>query len=138
MRNNNINVSMLALITVVGLFAGTVRPAEEKDVVGTWKLKYDPGNGETREPVLKITRDKAGLKAEFTDGDNKLTVKEIRLKEGELHFKLEGEHNGEAVSVVYKGKPEGDSIKGVAEWDYQGKTGTFEFEGKREPATRKE
>jgi hypothetical protein len=138
MRNNTFLVCVLAVIAVVGLFAGTVRPAEEKDVVGTWKLTYDPGNGETLEPILKIARDKSGLKAEFTDGDAKLTVKELRFQEGELHFKVEGIHNGEAFSVTYKGKPAGDCIKGEAEWDYQGKTGTFEFEGKREFTKPKE
>ena len=137
MRNRNLKVSWLALVAVAGLFAGTARAADEKDVVGTWKLKYEPGDGQTHEPVLKITKDKAGLKGEFVDGDRKMKVKEIQFKDGELHIKVEGEFNGEAVSVTYKGKPTGGSIKGEAQWEYQGMTGTYEFEGKREPAKQK-
>jgi hypothetical protein len=137
MRNRNLKVSWLALVAVAGLFAGTARAADEKDVVGTWKLKYEPGDGQTHEPVLKITKDKARFKGEFAEGDQKMKVKEIQLKDGELHIKVEGEFNGEAVSVTYKGKPTGDSIKGEAQWEYQGMTGTYEFEGKREPAKQK-
>jgi hypothetical protein len=137
MRNSNFMVSVLALLAVAGVFAATARAAEERDIVGTWKLKYDPGNGQTHEPVLKITKDKAGLRGEFADGDQKMEVKEIQLKDGELRFKVEGEYNGEAVSVTYKGKPSGDSIKGEGQWEYQGMNGTFEFEGKREATKAK-
>ena len=137
MRHSNFKVFLLALVAVAGIFAAMARGAEEKDVVGTWKLKYEPGDGQTHEPVLKIMKDRAGLKAEFTDGEQKLKVKEIRFKDGELRFKLEGEFNGDPVSVVFKGKPSGDSIKGEAEWEYQGMTGTYEFEGKREAAKAK-
>jgi hypothetical protein len=137
MRSSNFIVAVLALVAALGLFAVTAGAAEEKDVVGTWKLKYDPGNGQTHEPVLKITQDKAGLKGEFADGDQKMKVKEIQFKDGELRFKVEGEYNGEAVAVTYKGKPTGDSIKGEGQWEYQGMNGTFEFEGKREAAKAK-
>jgi hypothetical protein len=137
MRNGNFRVSVLALIAVAGVFAGMARAVDEKELVGTWKLKYDPGDGQTHEPVLKITQDKAGLKGEFADGDQKMKVKEIQLKEGELRFKVEGEYNGDAVAVTYKGKPGGDSIKGEGQWEYQGMTGTFEFEAKREAAKSK-
>jgi hypothetical protein len=137
MRSSNFKVSVFALIAVAGVCAGTARAAEEKDVVGTWKLKCEPGDGQTYEPVLKITKDKARLKAEFVDGDQKMEVKEIQLKDGELRFKVEGEHNGDPVSVTYKGKPTGDSIKGEARWEYQGMTGTYEFEGKREAVKTK-
>jgi hypothetical protein len=137
MRISNFTVSMLALVAVAVVFAGTARAAGEKDVVGTWKLKYDPGDGQTHEPVLKITMDKGGLKGEFAEGDHKLKVKEIQLKDGELRFKLEGEYNGDPVSATYKGKPTGDSIKGEAQWEYQGMTGSYEFEGKREAARPK-
>lgn len=128
---------MLALVAAAALSAGTARAASEDDVVGTWKLKYEPGDGQTHEPVLKITKDGAGLKGEFAEGDHKLKVKEVRLKDGELHFKVEGVFNGDPVSATYKGKPKGDSIKGEADWEYQGMTGTYEFEGKREAARPK-
>jgi len=137
MRNSKVKVSMLALFVIAVVLTATARAADEKDVVGTWKLKYDPGDGQTHEPILKITQDKAGLKAEFGEGDQKMKVKEIQLKDGELRVKVEGEYNGEAVSVAYKGKLVGDSIKGEGQWEYQGMTGTFEFEGKREAAKAK-
>lgn len=137
MRNSNFKVSLLVLVAVAGVCAMTARAAEDKDVIGTWKLKYDPGDGQTHEPVLKIMKDKSGLKGEFADGDQKMKVKEIQFKDGELRFKVEGEYNGDPVSVIFKGKPSGHSIKGEAEWEYQGMNGTYEFEGKREATKAK-
>ena len=36
-----------------------------------------------------------------------------------------------AFKVVYMGKPRGDSIKGTIDYDFNGNTGTVDFEGKR-------
>jgi hypothetical protein len=137
MRNCNCKIFLLTLVAALCVFTVTARAADDKDILGVWKLKYDPGDGQTHEPVVKITKDRAGLKAEFIDGENKVKVKEISYKDGELRLKIEGEYMGDKAIATYKGKTRGDSIKGVAEWEYQGMTGTYEFEGKREAAKEK-
>jgi acetyl esterase/lipase len=110
----------------------STKPTNEKDVVGIWKLKYDPGDGQTHEPALTITKDGLTLKAEFIDGDQKGIVKEVRYKAGELQVKVETKYNGETATTTYTGKSAGDALKGDAQWEYQGMSGTFPFQGKRE------
>ena len=124
----------LVLVAASGLAAAPARAADDKDVVGTWKLKYEPGDGQTHEPVLTITKDGADLRGEFAEGDQKGTVKEVRFKDGELRVKVESRHDGEPATVTYTGKPNGDALKGEAAWEYQGMNGTFLFEGKRQAA----
>ena len=129
--------SVLVLVVAFGSIVATAGAADEKDVVGVWKLKYEPGDGQTREPVLTITKDGADLKGEFVEGDQKGIVKEVRFKDGELRVKVETRHNDEPATVTYTGKPDGDALKGEAAWEYQGMNGTFPFEGKREAAKPK-
>jgi hypothetical protein len=134
---------VLALVTASGVLAATAtatagaKAADEKDVVGTWKFKYEPGDGQTHEPVLTITKDGADLKGEFKEGDTKGTVKEVRLQDGKLTVKVETRYNDEPAVVTYEGKPDGDAWKGDAAWEYQGMSGSFPFEAKREAAKPK-
>src|SRR5690242_6499455 len=86
------------LVAAASLIALTARAVDEKDkpdVVGTWKLKYDPGNGETHEPDLTVTKEGKGYEVMYTDRDRKLTAKEVRFKDGKLSFKIDTEHEGE-------------------------------------------
>lgn len=127
---------VLAVVVGAGALGTTARGADETDVVGTWTLKYEPGDGQTHEPVLTITKDKDGLKGEFVEGENKGMVKELRLKDGELRVKVESKYNDEPAVVTYTGKPDGDAWKGDAAWEYQGMSGSFSFEAKRQAAKK--
>ncbi|HWE35461.1 MAG TPA: hypothetical protein VG406_02735 [Isosphaeraceae bacterium] len=138
MTGNGLVRGVLVLVAASGVLAATARAADEKDVVGTWKLKYEPGDGQTHEPVLTITKDGADLKGEFAEGDQKGTVKEVRFKDGELRVKVESKYDGEPTSVTYTGKTDGDAWKGDAAWEYQGMSGTFPFEAKRQVAKPKD
>jgi acetyl esterase/lipase len=109
----------------------TPKAADETDVVGAWRLKYEPGDGQTHEPVLTVTKDGSALKAEFIDGDQKGVVKEVLYKDGQLRARVETKYNGETATTTYAGKIEGDALKGEATWAYQGLSGSFSFEGKR-------
>jgi hypothetical protein len=135
MTGNGLVRVVLALVAASGVFASTAWAAGEEDVVGTWKLSYEPGDGQTHEPVLTITKDGAVLKAELAEADEKRVVKEVRYKDGEISVKVEGQYNGEPVSITYKARRDGDALKGEGSWEYQGMTGSFPFEGKRQAAT---
>jgi hypothetical protein len=119
---------------LVLVFASGVLAADVKDVVGTWKLKYEPGDGQTHEPVLTITEEGTGLNAKFGEGDRKDEVKEITYKDGKLILAVRSEHNGEPVSVIYEANVKGESMEGDARWEYQGMSGSFPFEAKRQAA----
>jgi hypothetical protein len=129
--------TVLVLVAASGVLAATARAADENDALGKWKLTYEPGDGR-HESVLTVTKDGQALKGEWVDDDDKGTVKDLKFKDGKLSFKREGEYNGEPFSVTFEGKVKGDSIEGEGKWEYQGMSGTFTFEGKREAAKPKE
>ncbi|WP_165232459.1 hypothetical protein [Aquisphaera insulae] len=131
-------IGVVALVAGLGLAAAAARAAEEKGVVGKWKLEYEPGDGQVRRPLLTIKKAGDDLKGEWLDGQEKGTIKDLKFKDGKLSFKLEAKYNGDPVSVTYEGEIKGDAIRGEGEWDYQGMTGTFGFEGKREAEKPKE
>jgi hypothetical protein len=124
---------LLVLAAASALVAPAAFAADDQDVVGTWKLSYDPGDG-PHESTLNVSKADSGLKAEFVEGGRKLDVKDLKFEAGTLRFLVETEHNGEPASVFFEGKVEADAIAGDGEWEYQGMTGTFPFSGKREPA----
>ena len=128
---------VLVLVAAWGVLAATAGAADEKEVVGTWKLAFEPGDGR-HEPVLTIDKEGPELRGRWVDGDNKkATIKDLRFTDGKLSFKLESEYNGEAVSTKFEGKVKGDAIEGEGQWEYQGMSGSFPFEGKREVAKPK-
>jgi acetyl esterase/lipase len=107
---------------------------DKQDLAGTWTLKYDPGNGETYEPELTVTKEGAGYKVVFTDRGQKLTAKDVRLKNGKLSFKIDTEHEGAKASVTFEAKVKGDAIEGEGKWEFQDMSGDFPFTGKRKDA----
>lgn len=131
MIRNRLVCGMLVLLATVSVLAATARASDEKDAVGSWKLTYEPGDGQTHEPILTVTKDGSALKAEFIEGDQRGVVKEVRCKDGELRVKVETVYNCQTATTTYVGKPDGDSLKGEAKWEYQGTSGSFSFEGKR-------
>ncbi len=102
-----------------------------KEVVGSWKLSFNPGDNE-REATLTIARDGAGLKAAYKDGDRKFGVTKVEFKDGKLVFSTETKRDGEKSTATFEGKIEDGVISGEASWEYQGMTGSFPFTGKRE------
>jgi hypothetical protein len=122
---------MLVLLATTNLLAATSAASDEKDVVGTWKLTYSPGDGEHR-ATLTITREGQGLKGAFKDGDGKFEVTKVEFKDGTLTFATRTEVNGEPATATFVGKAKGDSIEGSADWMFGGMNGSFPFEGNRE------
>lgn len=60
-------VGVLILIAASVGLAATVADADDKGVVGTWKLSYNPGGGR-REPIVTLRSGKSGLEGEFVEG----------------------------------------------------------------------
>ena len=121
---------MLVLVAASGVFVATTAAADEKDAVGTWKLKYDPGNGD-HEATLTLTQAKSELKGKFVDGDGKFDVTKIEYKDGKLTFTTRTERDGEKATATFEGQVKRDAIEGEGRWEYQGMSGSFPFTGKR-------
>jgi acetyl esterase/lipase len=114
--------------------AASARPAAAgEEAVGTWELSYSPGDGDHK-ATLTVTKEGSGLKATFADGDRKIDVTRVEFKDGKLTVATRTERDGEPATATFEGEVKGDAIKGSADWKYQGMSGSFAFEGKREPA----
>ena len=124
---------MLVLVAASGVLAASAGAADDKDAVGTWKLTFDPGNGE-RKPTLTVTKEGSGLKGKYEDKDSEgdFEVTDVKFKDGTLTFTTKTERDVEPATATFEGKVEGDSIEGDANRKYQGMSGTFPFKGKRE------
>jgi putative heme-binding domain-containing protein len=104
--------------------------SEEVNPVGAWRLKFSTADGKDHAPLVKVSREKERLKVEYesqTPAADKLVVKSAEYNEGGLIFTVVA---GDA-TVTFRGKIEKDAIRGEANWEYQGQTGTFEFAGLR-------
>jgi hypothetical protein len=135
MIRNGLVRGVLVLVAASGVLAATARAADEKDVIGTWKLSYSPGGGEDRVATLSVTKEGSGLKGKFVEEpDRKFEVTKIAFKDGKLTFSTRTVTDGEPSTATWEGRVKGDAIKGEASYEYQGGSGSLGFEGKREPA----
>jgi hypothetical protein len=111
-----------------------VRAADKKDVTGDWKWEFKRQNGEPIEINLKLKQD-----GEKVTGTVKVVGTEIepteitdgKIKDGELSFQVTRERDGNKFVSKYKGKVEGDTIKGKMEFERNGETQSRDWEAKR-------
>ena len=112
------------------------RTVDVADVLGLWDLRLETPNG-VIEPHITITKDEKGLHGAYSSPFGERDAKNVEFKDGQLSWEISGERDGNQFKVVYKGKPQGDTIKGTNEFDFGGNTGTAEFTGKRTPPEEK-
>jgi hypothetical protein len=132
MIRNGLVRGVLVLVAASGVLAATARAADEKDVIGTWKLSYSPGGVSPRTATLSVTKQGSGLRGMFVEEPNrKFDVTTIGLKDGKLAFFTRTERDRVATTATWEGQVNGGAITGEAIWEYQGVGGSFPFEGKR-------
>jgi hypothetical protein len=125
------------LSSVLGLlalgFVTTVALADDKkaDATGTWKWSVER-NGQTFETTLKLKQDGDKLTGTITGRQgNETAIEEGKVKDGEVTFKVVREFNGNKITFDYKGKLDGDMIKGKTEFEREGEKMSRDWEAKR-------
>jgi len=108
------------------------RTPDVENVLGLWELHLDTPNGAI-EPHITITKDEKGLHGAYSSPFGDREAKSIEFKDGQLSWEISGERDGNQFKVVYRGKPEGEKIKGSADFDFGGNTGSMDFTGKHTP-----
>ena len=63
--------------------------------------------------------------------NNDTPIEDAKFKDGEVSFKVTRERNGQKTTTSYSGKVSGDTIKGKAESERDGKTQSRDWEAKR-------
>jgi hypothetical protein len=124
--------AILSAVLVLGLCGALSAGDDKADPVGTWKCEYEIG-GQTRESTLIIKKDGDKLAGTMTFQDKQeAKLKDVAFKGGELTFSAERELKEMKITIQYKLKVDGDSLKGKAEAEVGGEKREFDFEGKRE------
>lgn len=120
-------------VALVGL-AGLVHAADKADPTGTWKWSIT-FNDQTRDVTLKLKLDGDKLTGAMLGRDNQETkIDDATFKDGEVAFSVTRERNGQKNTTKYKGKLDGDAIKGTIEMTRDGNTTNRDWNAKREKA----
>ena len=108
-----------ALVGVVALLMSGVPALAADRVDGTWEWSVTTPNGQTFEQRAKLKQEGEKLTGVIMGRNNQETeIKDGKLSsEGELTFNVTRERQGQTVTTKYKGKVEGDTIKGTSERD---------------------
>ena len=116
------------------LITGTVQAADKPDPTGTWKWSVT-FNDMKRDFTLKLKLDGDKLTGAMLGRNNQVTaIEEASFKDGEVAFSVTRERNGQKFTTKYKGKVDGDTIKGKSEGMRDGQTQSRDWEAKREKA----
>jgi hypothetical protein len=106
--------------------------ARAADPNGTWVWTVMFGGGQEFELSITLKAEGEKLTGQLTlpMGDN-IDIKDGVFKNDEVSFTTEVERNGNTIKAKYKGKVEGDSIKGKSERERDGEVVTRDWEPKR-------
>jgi hypothetical protein len=118
-------------LTVFG-FVSTAQADDKATATGTWKWEFKRNNGEAIEITLKLKQEGEKLTGTVSRGENETEIKEGKVsKDGEVTFEVVRETQGNTVTQKYKGKLEGDTIKGKVEFERNGEAQSRDWEAKR-------
>ena len=133
--------TLIAAALVFGLCGLTAAQDKKTDPTGTWKWETER-NGQKRETtlVLKLEGDKLSGTATVGGGKGKameVKIEDAKFKDGEVSFTVTREFNNQKRVTKYVAKVDGDTMKGTATTDRDGKEDKQEFEAKRAKAEEK-
>lgn len=118
------------VVAFIGL-TGTARAEKKASPAGTWKWTSTFG-GQKRERTLKLKLDGDKLSGGLAGRDNKDTpIEDASYKDGQVSFKVTRERDGKKFTTKYSGKLSGDTIKGKAESEIDGKPQSRDWDAKR-------
>lgn len=122
----------LSLAAVLISLVSFVQAADKAGPEGTWKWKTSMNNQE-REFTLKLKMEGDKLTGTISGrNNNENKIDDATFKDGEVAFSVTRERNGNKNVQKYKGKVDGDTIKGKIEFDRNGQSQSRDWEAKRE------
>ena len=125
---------ILVAAFVVALTAplGIARADDKPNPAGTWKFTIQMGDNQ-RDVTLKLKLDDNKVTGTISGRNNTDTaIEDATFKDGEVSFSVTRDRNGKKVTTKYKGKVDGDTIKGKRDFeDRDGKAQTADWEAKR-------
>jgi hypothetical protein len=125
-------IALLASVLVFVALVGFAQAADKADPTGTWKWSFKLKD-QTRDVTLKLQLDGDKLTGSMPGRNNQETkIEDGTFKDGEVSFTITRERNNQKFTSKYKGKVDGDTIKGTIESQIDGQTRSRDWEAKRE------
>lgn len=87
--------------------------AGKADPNGTWTWTMTTPNGQSFERKVTLKLDGGKLSGTSTGRNGDAPIEDASYRDGEVSFKLVRERNGEKLVSAFKGKVDGDVIKGT-------------------------
>lgn len=124
---------LLGMAAAVCLVCATSASAlAAADANGTWKWSFN-ANGNNIDILLKLKADGEKLSGTVAFGDRPGTeIMNGEFKNDEVSFTTVRERNGQSFTTKYKGKIDGDTLKGTIQLTRDGQERTVDWEAKRE------
>lgn len=102
------------------------------DATGTWQWKITLQDGTTMERSAKLKQDGEKLTGVTVGRDGaERPIEEGKVAGGEVSFQITFERDGNKTAIKYRGKVEGDSLKGKIESNFGGEARTMDWDAKR-------
>jgi hypothetical protein len=129
------SLTLAAAWTITASCLSGLSLAEETDPTGTWKWSVTLDDNQTREFTLKLKLQGGKLTGSMLGRDNQETpIEDASYKDGEVAFTVMRERNNRKFMLKFKGKVNGDVIKGKSYVERDGQTRDRDWEAKREKA----
>ena len=124
---------LVAVTLVLAALVGNLQADDKANPNGTWKWTPTAGGGgkggTPREQSVKLKLDGDKLTGTMPGRNNAETnIEEGTFKNGEVTFKITRERGGNKTVMTYKGKIEGDTLKGTID---RGQGEPMKWEAKR-------
>lgn len=102
------------------------------DDASTWQLQFTAPDNEKHEAKITVVSKGGKHYAWYSGRDHELPAKSISIDGDKVVATLTAEtEEGAKVDVTFRGTVNGDQVKGTADYNVEGQTGSFPFEGKR-------
>jgi hypothetical protein len=125
-RHANI-LTLLVTACVVFLWTATTASAAA-DPNGTWTWSFTTQGGQKIDFSLELKQEGENLIGSLTRlGRDSRDIKDGTFKNDEVSFNMVRERNGEKITTKYRGKVDGDEIKGTGEVELRDRTRSFDW-----------
>jgi hypothetical protein len=125
----------LGAVLILGALATGAQADDKPNATGTWKWSITTQGGDTIDFTLKLKQEGDKVTGALTGRMGRETkIENGMVKNGEVSFDVTNERDGQKFTRTYRGKVEGDTIKGKIEFERNGEKRTFDWEAKREKA----
>jgi hypothetical protein len=112
-------------------FVPACEAAPPEDAVGRWKLTCVCPDGKSRDCMINVIREGRALRATYEIDGVTRAARSVAFDRGILSIEVDGTFAGSKYGLTYRGKPEGDTIRGDVHWTYTWASGSFAFTGER-------